>query len=111
MERAGVAKPADAGLLKSSPPGGPGSSPGARTTYVRIGDRVQIEDEDETAWWTIAGPDDARERGAGEMSWAAPLAHAVLGRRVGDEPLVRGPGPVESWRRVKILALEPASRD
>lgn len=50
---------------------------------------------------TIVGIDEA-DSSAGQVSWVAPLARALLGARVGDELQFQTPGGL---RRLEILAL------
>ena len=51
---------------------------------VHFGAIVKIEDEDgKTHEFTIVGDDEA-DVAAGKISWASPLAHAMMGAKVGD---------------------------
>lgn len=57
---------------------------------VRFGAAVTIRDEDDRRHrFTIVGDDEA-DVAAGKISWASPLARAMIGARVGD---------TVSWRR------------
>jgi transcription elongation factor GreB len=79
---------------------------------VFFGAWVTVEDEDgHRATWRLVGPDET-ELEAGRISIASPMARALLGKRVGDDALVRRPkGDTE----VRILEVryepEPAPKD
>lgn len=66
---------------------------GASVTYARADDsEVRI---------TIVGVDEA-EPDLGRISWVAPIARALLGKRVGDEVSVRTPAGIEEIEVMKI---------
>lgn len=60
---------------------------------------VNARDEERTI--TIKGVDES-DSAAGEISWVAPMARALLGARVGDEVRVQTPAGVDS---VEVLAV------
>jgi transcription elongation factor GreB len=74
---------------------------GARVTYAR-------EDDSEVTV-TIVGVDEA-DSAAGRISWVAPVARALLGKRVGDLVKLRTPRGVEEIEVVTIRYPEPAGR-
>src|SRR5690242_7146866 len=56
---------------------------------VRFGATVELADEnDERRTVTLVGEDEA-DASAGRISWAAPIARALIGAKVGDERVVR----------------------
>lgn len=58
---------------------------------VRFGAIVKIEDDEDTEQeFAIVGDDEA-DVAAGKISWASPLAHAMIGSRVGDTVVWRRP--------------------
>ena len=58
---------------------------------VHFGAIVKIEDEDGTEHeFAIVGDDEADVAG-GKISWASPLAHAMIGAKVGDTVVWRRP--------------------
>ena len=69
---------------------------------VRFGDRVEIEhDNGERRSYRIVGDDEA-DAAVGDVSWASPLAQALLGARAGDVVVWRRPaGAVE----IEITAI------
>ena len=67
---------------------------GARVTYAR-------EDDTEVSI-TIVGVDEA-ESAMGRISWVAPVARALLGKRVGELAKLRTPQGVEE---IEVLAIE-----
>lgn len=69
---------------------------------VRFGDRVEIEyDNGERRSYRIVGDDEA-DAAVGDVSWASPLAQALLGARAGDVVVWRRPaGAVE----IEIAAI------
>lgn len=75
---------------------------------VRFGATVELADEaDERRKLTLVGEDEA-DATAGRISWAAPLARALIGARVGDERVVRLPAGEKSY---EIIAIDyPARR-
>lgn len=69
----------------------------ADTGRVYFGARVTLEDESgKTACFRIVGPDEA-DGTRGDVSIDAPLARALLGKRVDDEVLVDAPAGVRAW--------------
>ena len=69
---------------------------------VRFGATVELADEnDERRVITLVGEDEA-DASAGRISWAAPIARALVGARVGDERLVRLPSGEKSYEIVGI---------
>lgn len=72
---------------------------------------VSIEDEDgEESTYRIVGPDES-DSAKGYISVASPLAKALLGKRQGDDALVRRPaGPVEvTVVRIRYDSAGPAN--
>ena len=65
---------------------------------VHFGALVKIEDEEgKTHEFTIVGDDEA-DVAAGKISWASPLAHAMMGAKVGDTVVwVRSAGETEVY--------------
>lgn len=70
---------------------------------VVFGATVVCEDMDgETHKWVIVGEDEI-DASRGRVSWRSPIARALLGKREGDEALIRRPkGNLE----VEIVAIE-----
>lgn len=69
---------------------------------VRFGATVELADEeDERRTLTLVGEDEA-DATNGQISWAAPIARALIGARVGDERIVRLPAGEKSY---EILAI------
>ena len=69
---------------------------------VRFGATVELaEEEDERRVITLVGEDEA-DATAGRISWAAPIARALIGARVGDERIVRLPAGEKSYEIVRI---------
>ena len=69
---------------------------------VRFGATVELADEDdERRILTLVGEDEA-DASAGKISWAAPIARALIGARVGDERIVRLPSGEKSYEVVRI---------
>jgi transcription elongation factor GreB len=60
-----------------------------------------VNSRDEARTVTIKGVDEA-DSAAGEISWIAPMARALLGARVGDELKVQTPAGVDL---VEVLAV------
>ena len=83
----------------------PASAPDGQRR-VRFGDRIEIETEngehkDTRRSYRIVGDDEA-DASVGDVSWASPLAKALLGARVGDVVTWRRPaGAVE----IEIVAI------
>ena len=69
---------------------------------VRFGATVELADaQDERRTITLVGEDEA-DASAGRISWAAPIARARIGARVGDERIVRLPAGEKSYEIVRI---------
>lgn len=69
---------------------------------VRFGATVELADEDDLRrTLTLVGEDEA-DATAGRVSWAAPIARALVGARVGDERIVRLPGGEKSYEIMTI---------
>ena len=80
---------------------------GASVTYARLGPPGGSPpgQEDEEHAITIVGVDEA-DTTAGRISWVAPVARALLGRRVGDVARLRTPQGVEEIEVVAIAYPE-----
>jgi transcription elongation factor GreB len=69
---------------------------------VRFGATVELADEDdERRTLTLVGEDEA-DASTGRISWAAPIARALVGAKVGDERLVRLPAGEKSYEVMAI---------
>jgi transcription elongation factor GreB len=69
---------------------------------VRFGATVELADEhDERRIITRVGEDEA-DASSGQVSWAAPIARALVGAKVGDERLVRLPAGEKSYEILSI---------
>jgi transcription elongation factor GreB len=69
---------------------------------VRFGATVELADEDdERRVITLVGEDEA-DASAGQISWAAPIARALIGARAGDERIVRLPAGEKSYEILSI---------
>lgn len=69
---------------------------------VRFGATIELADEnDERRVITLVGEDEA-DATSGQISWAAPIARALVGAKVGDERLVHLPAGEKSY---EILAI------
>ena len=69
---------------------------------VRFGATVELADEDDARRLiTLVGEDEA-DASAGRISWAAPIARALIGARVGDERIVRLPAGEKSYEILSI---------
>lgn len=69
---------------------------------IRFGATVELADEsDECRELTLVGEDEA-DATAGRISWAAPIARALVGARVGDERVVRLPAGEKSYEIIAI---------
>jgi len=69
---------------------------------VRFGATVELADEDDNRRvLTLVGEDEA-DASAGRISWASPLARALVGARVGDERLVRLPAGEKGYEVMSI---------
>jgi len=69
---------------------------------VRFGATVELADEDdERRILTLVGEDEA-DASNGHISWAAPIARALIGAKVGDERVVRLPAGEKSYEILSI---------
>lgn len=69
---------------------------------VRFGATVELADEeDERRILTLVGEDEA-DATNGRVSWAAPIARALVGARIGDERIVRLPAGEKSYEIMTI---------
>ena len=69
---------------------------------VRFGATVELADEDDgRRMLTLVGEDEA-DASAGRISWAAPIARALVGAKVGDERIVRLPAGENSYEIMSI---------
>jgi len=76
--------------------------PPADRDEIRFGARATIRGQDgELRQVRIVGVDEANPV-AGQVAFVAPLARALLGRRVGDSATVRAPGGAEELEVVAI---------
>ena len=74
---------------------------------VRFGATVELADEDDSRrTLTLVGEDEA-DADQGRISWAAPIARALIGAKVGDERLVRLPGGEKSYEVMAIRYPDP----
>ena len=73
-----------------------------RRDTVRFGATVELADEDDARRvLTLVGEDEADATG-GRISWAAPIARALIGARVGEERIVRLPAGEKSYEVISI---------
>jgi len=69
---------------------------------VRFGAVVELADEnDDRRVVTLVGEDES-DASAGRISWAAPIARALIGARVGEERIVRLPAGEKSYEILSI---------
>ena len=69
---------------------------------VRFGATVELADEhDARRTLTLVGEDES-DADSGRVSWAAPIARALIGARVGDERIVTLPTGEKSYEVVAI---------
>jgi len=69
---------------------------------IRFGATVELADEnDDRRILTLVGEDEA-DASNGRVSWAAPIARALIGARVGDERIVRLPAGEKSYEVTAI---------
>jgi transcription elongation factor GreB len=74
---------------------------------IRFGAIVELADEeDERRILTLVGEDES-DATEGRISWAAPIARALIGARVGDERVVRLPSGEKSY---EIMAIRYPER-
>lgn len=69
---------------------------------VRFGATVEVADEDDRRRSLILVGEDEADATANRISWAAPIARALVGARVGDERIVRLPGGEKSYEIIAI---------
>ena len=70
-----------------------------------------VNARDETRTITIKGVDES-DSTAGEVSWIAPIARALLGARVGDEIRVQTPAGVDTIEVLEVnYPAAPAGTD
>ena len=73
-----------------------------RRDTVRFGATVELADEDDARRiLTLVGEDEA-DASAGQISWAAPIARALIGAKVGEERIVRLPSGEKSYEIISI---------
>jgi transcription elongation factor GreB len=78
---------------------------------VRFGATVEIADEDDNRrLLTLVGEDEA-DADRGRISWAAPIARALVGAKVGDERIVRLPAGNKSYEVISIRYPDSGSSD
>jgi transcription elongation factor GreB len=69
---------------------------------VRFGATVELaDDDDDRRIITLVGEDEA-DASSGQVSWAAPIARALVGAKVGDERIVRLPAGEKSYEIMRI---------
>ena len=69
---------------------------------VRFGAIVELaDDNDDRRVVTLVGEDES-DASEGRISWAAPIARALIGARVGDERIVRLPAGEKSYEILRI---------
>ena len=69
---------------------------------VRFGATVELADEhDARRTLTLVGEDES-DADSGRVSWAAPIARALIGARVGDERIVTLPTGEKSYEVIAI---------
>ncbi|HET9335033.1 MAG TPA: transcription elongation factor GreB [Sphingomicrobium sp.] len=69
---------------------------------VRFGATVELADEnDERRILTLVGEDEA-DASNGQISWAAPIARALIGAKVGDQRIVRLPSGEKGYEIMSI---------
>ncbi|MFL6747652.1 MAG: transcription elongation factor GreB [Sphingomicrobium sp.] len=69
---------------------------------VRFGATIELADEDDSRRIiTLVGEDEA-DASAGQVSWAAPIARALIGAKVGEERIVRLPAGEKSYEILRI---------
>jgi transcription elongation factor GreB len=69
---------------------------------VRFGATVELADEqDDRRIITLVGEDES-DASSGQISWAAPIARALVGAKVGDERIVRLPSGEKSYEIMRI---------
>ena len=85
------------------------SKPDSNLTVV-FGATVTVENTDgETQSYHIVGEDEADVK-CGKISWASPLAKALIGQKVGDDVTWKRPAGDLNLSIVKIVISKPLSR-
>ena len=74
---------------------------------VRFGATVELADEDDNRRIITLVGEDESDADQGRVSWAAPIARALIGARVGDERIVRLPSGEKSYELMAIRYPEP----
>jgi transcription elongation factor GreB len=69
---------------------------------VRFGASVELADEDDSRRSVTIVGDDETNASAGRIGWSAPIARALIGAKVGDQPVVRLPSGEKSYEVVSI---------
>lgn len=69
---------------------------------VRFGATVELADEDDERRTLMLVGEDEADATNGRVSWAAPIARALIGARVGDERIVRLPAGEKSYEIIAI---------
>lgn len=69
---------------------------------VRFGATVEVADENDARRTLMLVGEDESDADAGRISWAAPIARALIGARVGDERTVHLPTGEKSYEIVAI---------
>jgi transcription elongation factor GreB len=69
---------------------------------VRFGATVELADDEDARRTITLGGEDEADASAGQVSWAAPIARALVGARVGDERIVRLPAGEKSYEIIAI---------
>lgn len=74
---------------------------GTQTDFVSIGHTVTVKTKDSERAFTVVGANEADPL-HGRISSGAPLAAALLGKRVGEEVEVKTPGGIQQFKIVRI---------
>ena len=69
---------------------------------VHFGAIVMLADEEDARRTLILVGEDEADATAGQISWRAPIARALVGARVGDERIVRLPAGEKSYEIISI---------
>ena len=69
---------------------------------VRFGATVELADEEDQRRTLMLVGEDEADASEGRISWAAPIARALIGARVGDERTVRLPSGEKSYEILTI---------
>jgi transcription elongation factor GreA len=79
----------------------PGPDAGGAPRAAQLGSTVVLEGDGETLTITLVGSAEA-DLAAGRISIVSPIGRAALGRRPGDDVLVRTPGGEVTYRLVEL---------